>query len=88
MADNLSEWTKCLSSIRTRATVGGMKIVVDVERCQGHGRCYDIAPEVFSADGEGHAVILAPDGDIAGADEAQAARAVRSCPERALSLEG
>jgi ferredoxin len=88
MADNVSERTKYLSSTRTRATVGGMKIVVDLERCQGHGRCYDIAPELFGADGEGHAVVLAPDGDLAGADEAHAARAVRSCPERALSLGG
>ena len=64
-----------------------MRIVVDVERCQGHGRCYDLAPEVFGDDDEGHVTVLVPDGHVAAGDEVQAALAVRNCPERALSLE-
>src|SRR5579885_2746606 len=30
-----------------------MKVVIDGERCSGHGRCYSLAPEVFEADDEG-----------------------------------
>jgi ferredoxin len=29
-----------------------MKIVLDIERCQGHGRCYDLARELFDVDDE------------------------------------
>lgn len=63
-----------------------MKLVLDADRCQGHGRCYDLAPELFDADDEGHAVVLPPGGEV-GADHGAAARAVRSCPERALTLD-
>lgn len=64
-----------------------MKIVVDHERCQGHGRCYDLAPEIFDADEDGHVAVLVPDGQVPADAEPQAALAVRNCPERALSLE-
>ncbi len=64
-----------------------MQIVVDHERCQGHGRCYDLAPEIFGPDEEGHVALVVPDGHVPDRHEAQAARAVRSCPEQALSTE-
>jgi ferredoxin len=64
-----------------------MELAVDADRCQGHGRCYDLAPELFDADEEGHAVLLTPGGQVGAEAEAAAARAVRSCPEQALSLE-
>ena len=63
-----------------------MKVVVDHERCQGHGRCYDLAPEVFGADDDGYVLLLVP-GDVPDALEPSAHRAVANCPERALSLE-
>ena len=31
-----------------------MKVHVDPARCQGHGRCYDLAPEFFASDDEGY----------------------------------
>lgn len=65
-----------------------MKLVLDADRCQGHGRCYDLAPELFDADDEGHAVVLAPGGEVGAGHEDAAARAVRNCPERALALDG
>ena len=37
-----------------------MKVRVDSETCVGHGRCYEIAPEVFGDDERGHCVILMP----------------------------
>jgi len=29
-----------------------VKIRIDPERCQGHGRCYDLAPDLFGDDEE------------------------------------
>ncbi len=34
-----------------------MKIVLDSDRCTGHGRCYALAPDVYDADDEGHCVV-------------------------------
>jgi ferredoxin len=65
----------------------GVKIVVDHEGCQGHGRCYDIAPDVFGADDDGHVVLLVSGGQVPVDAEERAVLAVRNCPERALSLE-
>jgi ferredoxin len=62
-----------------------MEIVVNAGSCQGHGRCYDIAPEIFGADGEGHALLLAT-GPVPADQEGRARAAVRNCPERALAL--
>ena len=31
-----------------------MKVRIDPDKCQGHGRCYDLAPEVFTDDEEGY----------------------------------
>jgi ferredoxin len=64
-----------------------VRIVVDPDRCQGHGRCYELAPELFGSDDEGHVAVLVPNGVIRADDEPKAALAVRNCPERALSLE-
>jgi ferredoxin len=64
-----------------------VKIVVDHERCQGHGRCYDLAPEIFDADEDGHVAVLPPDRQVPPHAEPLAAVAVRNCPERALSLD-
>jgi ferredoxin len=62
-----------------------MKLRIDHERCTGHGRCYDVAPSLFTDDEEGYGqVTLAEPGD---ADLAVARVAVNSCPERAITLE-
>jgi ferredoxin len=65
------------------------KICVDLDRCEGHGRCYAIAPDLLGPiDDHGHAGFVG-DG-IDPADEKlmeRANRAVRSCPEDALSWE-
>lgn len=65
-----------------------MKPLVDSDRCQGHGRCYAIAPEVFEPDDDaGYAEIvraeISPDEEGLMADARQAADA---CPERAIML--
>jgi ferredoxin len=76
-----------LSTALSHSTVAVVKIVVDHERCQGHGRCYDLASEIFGADDDGHVAVLVPDGQVPADAEPQAILAVKNCPERALSLE-
>ena len=40
-----------------------MKVQVITEKCQGHGRCYSLAPELFDSDDYGNSVVLG-DGDV------------------------
>lgn len=62
-----------------------VKVSVDSDLCVGHGRCYALAPDVFSADDFGHCVILvdAPDGALA----EQARLGAENCPERAITID-
>ncbi|BBY01426.1 ferredoxin [Mycobacterium seoulense] len=60
------------------------RIVVDADRCTGHGRCYTLAPDVFDADEVGHSVVLVA--EVSGELEAQAVTAEQNCPEGAISL--
>jgi ferredoxin len=68
------------------------KVLIDHNRCQGHGRCYDLAPEVFTDDDEGYtrlvgdAVAAAYDGTVAPEHIEQARLAVLNCPESAIEL--
>lgn len=64
-----------------------MRLTIDVTRCEGHGRCYDLAPALFRPDDEGHADLIEPAEEVPKADEANALAAVRNCPEQALTLE-
>jgi len=61
-----------------------MKVAVDAELCQGHARCWEICPEVFSLDDEGHSYVAVA--EVAPELEARARQAVRNCPERAISM--
>ncbi|MCU1533342.1 MAG: putative ferredoxin [Arthrobacter sp.] len=61
-----------------------MKVAIDQGRCQGHGRCYELAPEVFTDDESGYGSVVAPDLPASYADQARAA--VNVCPERAISI--
>ena len=53
--------------------------------CQGHGRCYDLAPGLFGADDEGYGQVLG-DGIAAPEAEREAHLAVLNCPEHAIEL--
>jgi ferredoxin len=64
-----------------------MRLVIDFARCEGHGRCYDLAPELISPDDEGHADLIAPLGELPASLEMDALAAVRNCPEHALNVE-
>ena len=62
-----------------------MRVRIDAERCQGHGRCYGLAPAVFGSDEEGFGQVVA---DPVPPGEEEAARlAVANCPERAILVE-
>jgi ferredoxin len=63
-----------------------MKIRVDHLLCQGHARCYALAPGIFALDDAGY--ILAGDIAVPEGQEALARRGARACPERALIVEG
>ena len=62
-----------------------MKVVVDRDRCQGHGVCESEAPEVFSVSKQGVLDILddTPPEVLRG----QLEQAVRFCPTGALRIE-
>lgn len=60
----------------------GARVVVDRERCVGHGRCYAAAPEIFEPDDEGFSVVVGEAGDERLRDALD--MAIRNCPERAV----
>ncbi|WP_369258928.1 ferredoxin [Geodermatophilus amargosae] len=63
-----------------------MRISIDRSLCQGHGRCYDLAPDLFGADDEGYSALLVPDGRVAAELEDDARLAADNCPEAAVLL--
>ncbi len=62
-----------------------MKIRVDQEKCQGHNRCYALAPELFDVDDYGTASEL-NDGIVPPGLEDKARLAVANCPEFAVQI--
>jgi ferredoxin len=62
-----------------------MKVQIDSERCQGHGRCYDLAPELFGEDEEGYGTVLG-DGTVPPDHERSARLAAINCPEHAVEI--
>ena len=62
-----------------------MRVRVDLAKCVGHGRCYELAPEVFGEDERGHCRVLREtlppglvDAALLGAE---------NCPEDAIAVE-
>ncbi len=62
-----------------------MRVQISSERCQGHGRCYDLAPGLFGDDDEGFGKVFG-DGLVPPGQDRAARLAVANCPERAVSL--
>ena len=62
-----------------------MRVHVDPDRCQGHNRCYALAPELFEVDDLGMASALG-DGTVPPELEEKARLAVANCPEFAVSI--
>ena len=62
-----------------------MKVKVDRERCQGHARCYALAPELFVLDELGNAREVG-DGSVPAGLEGKADLARANCPELAIEI--
>ncbi len=63
-----------------------MRVIVDEEKCQGHNRCFAIAPELFDVDDFGTAIAL-NDGVVPPELEDKARLAAANCPEYAITIE-
>jgi ferredoxin len=61
-----------------------MRVTLNTDACQGHGRCYALAPTVFDTDDEGYAVLLV-EGEVPAELEEAAQLAADNCPEYAIT---
>ena len=62
-----------------------LRVKVDRERCQGHTRCYAVAPDLFELDDLGNAREVG-DGLVPPELEEKARLAEANCPEEAISV--
>jgi ferredoxin len=60
-------------------------VQIDSEKCQGHNRCYALAPELFDVDDYGNAMVIG-DGTVPAGLEDKARLAVANCPEFAIAV--
>lgn len=64
-----------------------MKVWVDPNRCQGHGLCKMIAPDSFElSEIDGHSTAISE--TVLPGQEESVIEAMRSCPERAIFVDG
>lgn len=61
-----------------------MKIAADRTRCEGHGMCEALLPDMFRVDDEGTVTVLTD--EVAEAELDDVRLAVDSCPVEALRL--
>ncbi|QDZ16604.1 ferredoxin [Humibacter ginsenosidimutans] len=62
-----------------------MQIDINLSKCEGHGLCEQLAPQVFGLDDEGY-VFLKVDQPIPAELEEAAAAGARVCPVAALRV--
>ncbi len=62
-----------------------MNVTVDTNRCEGHARCWEICPEVFELDDEGHGRALVSEVPVELRERAR--EAADNCPERAITFD-
>ena len=63
-----------------------LRVRVDQDKCQGHARCYGLAPELFDVDDYGQSSVIV---DEVPPELAEKARlAVANCPEFAIEIIG
>jgi ferredoxin len=63
-----------------------VKVRVDPTLCQGHNRCYALAPDLFVLDESGYASAVG-DGSVPPGREEAAELAADNCPEIAVLVE-
>lgn len=62
-----------------------MRLVVDLNKCQGYAQCAFLAPDVFTMHGE-ESLVYSPWADSE--QRAKVARAVAACPVQAITADG
>lgn len=60
-----------------------MKVVVNADMCEGHGKCQQAAPEVFKLGDDDVSVVLVD--DVPESLKGKVDRAIRLCPRQAIS---
>ena len=67
-----------------------MRLHVDWTRCDGHGACAELLPELLETDEWGFPIVRgeARDPEVPAALDRHARRAVKACPVQALRLLG
>jgi ferredoxin len=76
-----------MSGLRRRVTGATVRVVIDGELCQGQGRCFSMAPNLFGFDELGNGVVLG-DGTLDAETLPLARLAQANCPEHAIFIEG
>ncbi len=62
-----------------------MQVHVEAEKCQGHNRCYALAPDLFDVDEYGNAFEL-NDGIVPAGLEEKVRLVAANCPEFAVTI--
>jgi ferredoxin len=62
-----------------------VRIHLEADKCQGHNRCYALAPELFDVDDFGQAILLV-EGDVPAELHEKARLAAANCPEYAIKV--
>ncbi|HJL90129.1 MAG TPA: ferredoxin [Acidimicrobiales bacterium] len=62
-----------------------MKVKVDRDKCEGHSRCYSLAPDLVDVDDLGNAFEL-NDGEVPAGLEDRAQLIIDNCPEFAIEI--
>ena len=63
-----------------------MRIRIDPDKCQGHARCFGLAPDLFAVDDYGQASVIVD--EVPAELEERANLAIANCPEYAIELVG
>ena len=62
-----------------------MRVQIDAGLCQGHGRCYDLSPDLFGEDEDGYGTVSG-NGQVPAGREDDARLAAANCPESAVAV--
>lgn len=62
-----------------------MRVSIDTNRCEGHGRCLQYASDVFGYDDVTNNAFVITDADV-DSNRAKIQDAILGCPEQAISL--
>jgi ferredoxin len=64
-----------------------VKVRIDPDKCQGHGMCNMVCPQVFRYDDDGYGYVHPDFGTVPAALAEEVRLAEIQCPERAIRIE-